>query len=104
MTRNINRNKNIGLLLMATLLITSMSGIVGAAYDEDGNYVEDVPTYVNEEFVYVIYPYDYSAASSTAWAYDITPEAIYVEDCSAYIVDMGVDMTPGIQGPVGEEE
>lgn len=70
-----------------------MSGIVGAAYDEDGNYVEDVPAYVNEEFVYVVYPFDMSTvvATAVAYPYDIT---------GAY-----VDMTvPGVQGPVGAEE
>lgn len=43
--RNVNRNINIGLLLIAALLTTGInvlsSGIVGASYDEDGNYFED---------------------------------------------------------------
>ena len=104
MTRNINRN--VGLLLMATLLITSMSGIVGAAYDEDGNYVEDVPAYVNEEFVYVAEPFDYLAAASTAWAYPYDYSTVfamsYAEpfDGSTVATDMTV---PGVQG-LGAEE
>ena len=100
------RNRNIGLLLIVILLVTSMSGIVGAAYDEDGNYVEDVPAYVNEEFVYVVYPFDGSAVFATSYAEPFDGSASFamsyaeLYDYSAVATDMTV---PGVQG-LGAEE
>lgn len=92
---------------MATLLITSMSGIVGAAYDEDGNYVEDVPAYVNEEFVYVVYPYDISAVFATSYAepFDGSASFAYGDADWSTITSAYTDMTvPGVQGLGAEEE
>lgn len=84
-----------------------MSGIVGAAYDEDGNYVEDIVVseppsmyYVAEPLSsydtsvvvdYYAVPYDTSVVATASVYYDITEP----------VVDVSVS---GIQGPMGEEE